>query len=972
MRGPGGADWLFRFYDPRLLPPFLAACSLEERSTWYGDSIEAFMVAWQGCPWHEMPRPEGAVTTARPGRFQIRREHVEAMSASDANGRAASVAMDLRRLGYSTRPDSGGQIVITDARGGVGAVALDESGYPREVVTPTGRRFCLVSDRSGKITALRTPAGEDVRIIHDAAGRATEVHQRGLGDYRIAYTGAGKIAQLRLPDGATYRAHHDDEGRMVESLGLDGAVTRYVHTDGLLTAITDPLGRTTSFHAKDRRLAGVVHPDGLSEAYSYSERAGLATLRRRDGSVVAYDHDAPWRSLTIDWAGEETAAFTTDADGRSLTAENHAGRTLRRYGERGELVFEADAAGESRWSHDPDGRPSTLQYASAGAVDPQEVSYHYDGDGELREIRAWGRTLRIDGYENARTYYLGPWLQETQETFHGGRLARTRLLVRGRTLDDLRFEYDVCERVRSIAEHGLAPEPWILDLTYDAGGRVASEQVQGAGTPRRRYTYDLKGNLVHDGVRATVQGVMDEPQAVGPHRLEYDALGQVTRGVTREQVMDCRFGPDGTLRQVTTAGHVVRFQVDAFGRRVQKDGPAGCWRYLWAGHQLLREEHDNPGGMPLTRRDYLYLPGESSPVAFREDGVVYWMQRDARGAVVCVCSEAGQIVWSGRYDSYGAVEVLAAEVRQPWRLDGQYEDDETGLHYSLCRYYCPTSRSYLSRDPLWFLPGASSYAYCANDPWNRVDPLGGFWHIVAGGVIGGLVGGITAAVRGENIWAGALEGAVIGAAFAVNPILGGVAAFGTNVVRQGVTNGWDKICWSCAALQGLLTGLLGWLGGKALGALGNAIVTRARGLIGVVAAVLPRWAAQPFQIANTSLRGFFVEAFRRGNLPKNFPVIDKWLRGVATSIKSIDPRMVTYQQIPKFRSTLNAYVKKLDLWQGQTQPWGGVAVPPSAVQQKVLEIVVPRGSLTPAHQAVIDDLVRNAQQNGIIVKIFQL
>ena len=85
------------------------------------------------------------------------------------------------------------------------------------------------------------------------------------------------------------------------------------------------------------------------------------------------------------------------------------------------------------------------------------------------------------------------------------------------------------------------------------------------------------------------------------------------------------------------------------------------------------------------------------------------------------------MAWQGSYTSFGEVQVSIARIRQPFRLLGQYEDEETGLYYNFARYYSPTLASYLSRDPKWFLPNASNYSYCAGDPWNRVDVDGEAW-----------------------------------------------------------------------------------------------------------------------------------------------------------------------------------------------------------------------------------------------------
>ena len=62
--------------------------------------------------------------------------------------------------------------------------------------------------------------------------------------------------------------------------------------------------------------------------------------------------------------------------------------------------------------------------------------------------------------------------------------------------------------------------------------------------------------------------------------------------------------------------------------------------------------------------------------------------------------------------------------------------------------------------------GGNMWAYCGNNPVNRYDDGGEFWHIVAGfavgAVVGGIFGGLTSLANGEGFWSGALQGAISG------------------------------------------------------------------------------------------------------------------------------------------------------------------------------------------------------------------
>ena len=57
------------------------------------------------------------------------------------------------------------------------------------------------------------------------------------------------------------------------------------------------------------------------------------------------------------------------------------------------------------------------------------------------------------------------------------------------------------------------------------------------------------------------------------------------------------------------------------------------------------------------------------------------------------------------------------------RFQGQYFDEETGLHYNRYRYYSPYVGRFVSKDPIGLLGGFNGYSYAPN-PNSWIDPLG--------------------------------------------------------------------------------------------------------------------------------------------------------------------------------------------------------------------------------------------------------
>ncbi|TDH19697.1 hypothetical protein EXU57_22585, partial [Segetibacter sp. 3557_3] len=85
----------------------------------------------------------------------------------------------------------------------------------------------------------------------------------------------------------------------------------------------------------------------------------------------------------------------------------------------------------------------------------------------------------------------------------------------------------------------------------------------------------------------------------------------------------------------------------------------------------------------------------------------------------------GERTWAAEYDIYGRIrtqlEGKAADC--PFRYQGQYEDEETGLYYNRFRYYSPDEGIYLSQDPIGLAGGMQLYGY-VKDVNSGVDVWG--------------------------------------------------------------------------------------------------------------------------------------------------------------------------------------------------------------------------------------------------------
>ncbi|KVP96186.1 hypothetical protein WL02_10175 [Burkholderia ubonensis] len=159
-------------------------------------------------------------------------------------------------------------------------------------------------------------------------------------------------------------------------------------------------------------------------------------------------------------------------------------------------------------------------------------------------------------------------------------------------------------------------------------------------------------------------------------------------------------------------------------------------RHQWQGASLYLHE---PGTfVPLARLDETLV--EAAFIATGTDGrfvqvpaktrhATLFYQNDHLGTPQELLDESGKVVWLGRYRAWGAEKTVwqaqpeRHEAGNPIRFQGQYHDDETGLHYNRHRYYDPNSGRFISKDPIGLAGGINVYRYAPN-PVQWVDPLG--------------------------------------------------------------------------------------------------------------------------------------------------------------------------------------------------------------------------------------------------------
>jgi hypothetical protein len=109
------------------------------------------------------------------------------------------------------------------------------------------------------------------------------------------------------------------------------------------------------------------------------------------------------------------------------------------------------------------------------------------------------------------------------------------------------------------------------------------------------------------------------------------------------------------------------------------------------------------------------------------------------------------------------------------------------------------------------------------------------------------------------------------------------------------------------------------------------------------------------------------ERFGDPAFPANYPVIDKMPDGVATSVKSIDLQVATYQNDISLANRLLKYVEDVRDFDGVA--WSNLDIQANQIIGRAVQLIVPKGSMTTLQRTIIDQVREIAMRSNRPVDI---
>ena len=579
---------------------------------------------------------------------------------------------------------------------------------------PDGSSKHFSYDHAGRLSVLTDAEGNRTAYDYDNDSKPT-VRYNALGDaFQYRYDTVGRLKTLVNENGDSYTFEYDERDRLIRETGFDGKMTRYTYNpagelireeeyaSGNIDVRTRPI-RTITYH-RDR--IGRIrqkdsHLDGgeiLSTHYRYDKLNRLIQAHNAHSELrFGYDHNGLIKEQLIH-LGSPLASGISRSQSKDVTAQI----TEHRY----------DVLGNRIQTILPTGEVLNRLYYGSGRL------HHINLDGTtLADIErdALHRPVeRTIGKLNTQ-FQLDPLGRLKQQIAqpNGHNKADPAVLI-GR-----RYQYDTIGNLVRTDDQTNGSRDYI----YDALGRITQSADE-------HYRYDPAHNLT-DGSRISGNR-LTQYKGIS---YRYDPLGNLVEKQQNDgKIQHYRYNADNQLTEaeIHCPGQnavLYRYRYDPIGRRIAKVHPDGNEiQYLWDGSRLLQEYRKDRTYTYIYTEDRNYEPLAQITTYNGSDKAreILYYHNDQIGIPREMTDEEGNIVWSGDYSGWGKLTQegrLKLDIHQPFRLQNQHYDEETGLHYNFFRYYDPEIGRFTQQDPIGLMGGGNLYVFAPNNQqW--IDPLG--------------------------------------------------------------------------------------------------------------------------------------------------------------------------------------------------------------------------------------------------------
>ncbi len=595
-----------------------------------------------------------------------------------------------------------------------------------------------VDEETSRVRTVTDRCGAQTEYEYDAAGRVIDVYAKDCGGTTMArsvydYDAFGNLTHIGLGHGLSYclnyNAYHKLESIGIDQKDEDLITYEYKNGNGRLKSMTYANGNVMK--ATYNTLGQMVAETWYETAQSTTPMARYKYTYNAEGELV--------RSIDITAKKEYTYTYE---NGLLLRVAEYAvilganeiigSRTLictitYTYKEQTPVrkrITWADGAEHTVFYTQSEDSGDTvkfrLPYGTEENPDAQRTVIAHSGTDKLGR-KVFDELQIGSGFLSRKFSYLDgepSWMYWMENKLKS---APTTTLVSKIEFADgggwLSYQYDGEERITEVG----TPSNGTTYYTYDDFGQLLTETHvhRGTETVINTMTYDNYGNILSkNGVEYTYAdgGWRDLLLTVGDQTISYDAQGNPLDYLGH--VLTWEKGRQLKSYDANT------YTYNANGIRTSKTIGEIRHEYTLDGAKILRETWDGNSLIPL-------YDNEDSVCGILYNNEPYYFLKNLQGDIITVTDRNGNTVASYQYDAWGVCTTTNYRGNvgdiNPFRYRGYYYDAEIGLYYLQSRYYDPEIGRFINADEPEIAKMQQGplkhnlFAYCENDPVNRMD-----------------------------------------------------------------------------------------------------------------------------------------------------------------------------------------------------------------------------------------------------------
>lgn len=527
------------------------------------------------------------------------------------------------------------------------------------------------------------------------------------GTVHYVYDSYDRVTKISYDGGETYRFNY----------GYD--------TLGNVTYIVDTLTSTTTFYNEDS-----------TEVYKGSE---LLYYSGYDANGDLFEYEGGLYSYTTKELESTTSPITGYTTTNTQIGDEHSQANLLK------------TTDNFSRTHQKIIQLRDLQNTESSAFTSVVTDYTYKTYGENKEYAA-GQVDTIRSYvtygeDMSEENIIKDFVLSYEYDANGNITHEYGVDSNGTRTLRYRYTYDEANQITRVDDN-IQSKTYVYQ--YDKGGNRVSEKIYAytlsdtLGTVQQEIVSEYD-NIVWDDLLTSYNG----------KEITYDNAGNPTSYDGKTFVWNGK-----QLRQITAAdGSKTVFDYDANGLRSRKvqydaDGKLSYYvEYIWADGKIVSQYLTLMvrGTIMNEYKEFAFGPIPSK-IIYDENGIpqgftcgeaTYGFARNLQGDVIAMVDMEGNIVMEYSYDPWGNIEyhlndnidteeeALMITALCPLTYRGYNYDFTTGLYYLQSRYYNPEWGRFLNCDDTAILlatqgetHNANLFAYCANNPVNRVDYSG--------------------------------------------------------------------------------------------------------------------------------------------------------------------------------------------------------------------------------------------------------